>query len=406
MAGVRTGSRKLMRQLNTSLVLNAIRETDCISSVDITRQTRLSAGTVASVVKELSGRGYVEKIGQGESSVGRKPILLRFNPEAGYVISAGMFGDETQLAILDLAGHIKDQTAYPTRPSPQPEAVFGNFACRANRFLQAGGIGREKVLGAAIALEGMPDPATGTLLSSVAFGWRDVPVRDHVQRELGIRTWVDSDGACMALGECRYGAGRGATDLTVLDVDAGIGTVAICDGRIWRGAHNMAGEVGHTLMVPEGPVCRCGRRGCLEAVASASAIVAHMARGLADGRRSTVAEDVHSPSTRQAVRAVFNAARGGDPFAVEVVREAGHYLGLAVAAIINSSDPERVILTGCAVDESQGMLSDIIRSVAPRYVVDSEFRKVRIEEGTLGKDAVLIGAATVVYQHIFETPLG
>ena len=87
MAGVRTGSRKLMRQLNTRLVLNAIRETDCISSVDITRQTRLSAGTVASVVKELSGRGYVEKIGQGESSVGRKPILLRFNPEAGYVIS-------------------------------------------------------------------------------------------------------------------------------------------------------------------------------------------------------------------------------------------------------------------------------------------------------------------------------
>ena len=405
MSGVRTGNRKLMREVNTNLVLNLIRRADRISSADITKRTRLSAGTVASVVRELIGGKFIEKVGPGESTVGRKPTLLRFNPEARWVIGAGFFADETQLAIVDLNGNIKKQTTFLTHPDRGPEAVFANFASETNRLLADSRIARRRVLGVGVGFEGLADRATGGLSLSVRFGWRNVPVREHIERELGIRTLVDSDGCAMALGEYRFGVGRGAGDMVILDVDAGIGAVAIANGSICRGAHSMAGEIGHTLMVPDGPICRCGKRGCLETVASGSAVVADVRRERAQGRKSSISEMVDSHSTREAVRAIFHAAKERDPYALEVIHQAGHYLGLATAAVINFADPELIILTGCVTDESDGMILDAIRRVAGEQVIDSEVRTIRIEEGMLGKDAVLVGAATLVYEEVFKPPL-
>ncbi len=405
MGRVRTGNRQLIRELNTNLVLNTIRQSSPVCQAEIMRGTRLSAGTVTSIVKELKDRDLVCEIGPGQSSIGRKPRLLEFNAEARVVISAAFFADETHVGILDLDGNLKKQVEFTTRPRSGPEVLFSNFCRQAGCLLADTGIPRDKLLGVGVGFEGIVDHDSGKLLLSTRFGWRDVEVKDEIERRFGTRTVVNHEGAAMALGEYRYGAGQAHEDMVCIDVDAGIGSVEISHGRIRAGRHNMAGEIGHTLVVQGGQICKCGKRGCLETVASGWAIVSTVRDGIRGGIKSTVSDEVHSASVRVATRAVFRAAREGDDLALTVIRDAGRYLGLAIAAVVNYVDPELIVLTGCVADQSDGMLLQLAREYAMPHVVDSRAGAVEIEQGVLGQDAVLIGAATFVYEEAFKLPV-
>lgn len=402
---IRTGNRKLMRELNTNLVLNLLRERNSISQIEIANTTRLSAGTVTSIVKELMERNFVEEIGYGESTGGRRPTMLRFNPEAQYVISVGFFADEMHIAILDLVANIKNKTTHPTGVENGVNKVVENFAEQATLLLEELNIPKSNVLGIGVSFEGIVDHDKGVLVLCNRFGWRNVPVKELIEKEFGIRTFVESDGRAMALGEHWYGIGKGTGDMIVVDIDAGIGAAVISDGRIARGRHSMEGEMGHNLIIPDGPLCICGKRGCLEAVASGSAIISKIRRGLKEGIKSSISDSINSPSTIVAIRAVFQAAKEGDEFAIQVINEAGYYLGLAIAGVINYADPELVVLTGCVTYESKGMLLKIIKEIVQEHVVDNSSRIIRIEEGVLGDNAALIGAATLVYREAFRLPL-
>ncbi len=391
-----TGNRQLMREMNTKAVLDLVRTSKGISQVAITNKTRLSSGTVTNIIKELKSRNFVEYAGQATSVVGRRPTLLRFNPEAGYVIAGGIFADETQVGIVDLEGRIKGQLTFRTYPENGYRSVFENFALQANRLLETMSLHRNRIWGVGVSVEGVVDPDKGTMVLCSRFGWRNVPIKDCIEECMDMQTFIKCDGEAMALGEYYHGSGKGMRDIVCIDVDAGIGSAAIYDGKAQRGAHGMAGEIGHTLMVPNGPTCKCGKKGCLEAVASGWAILSKIKSGLKEGRKSTISDEVHSHSTRQAVRAVFEAAKSGDEFALEVITQVGENLGLATAAIVNYADPELVIFTGCVIQESGGMVLEIIRRVVEEQVVDSKYRMIQIKEGALGKDACLIGAAAGV----------
>jgi N-acetylglucosamine repressor len=405
MIQARTGNRQLMRELNTNLILNLVRESSGVSQVDITQKTRLSSGTVTHIIRELKSRNFVREAGQRESPAGRKPTLLEFNADAGYVIGASFFADETYLAVLDLAGNIKHRHHFSTEAEKGPRYVFKNFSEHVRRLIAQAELHLNHILGIGVGFEGIVDPDKGQLILCSRFGWRNVPIKDFIEQELGIRTYVESDGGTMVLGEYHYGIGKGARDLVAVDVDAGIGAMAVLAGKIRRGTNHMFGEIGHTLMVPDGPVCGCGKKGCLEAVASGTAILNQVRAALREKHKSSVTEAVHSSSTPEALRAVFDAAERGDRLAQDVVRRAGTYLGLAVAGVINLLDPELIVLTGSVIWESKGLMLNHIKDRVKDHVIDSQYRLTRIEQGSLGIQAALIGAATLVYEDIFKIPL-
>ncbi len=394
-----------MRELNTNLILNLVRESRGVSQVDITNKTRLSSGTVTHIIRELKNRNFVKETGQRESPAGRKPTLLEFNPEAGYIVGASFFADETYLGILDLSGNIRHEERFATGAEKGPRPVFKKFSEHVRRLIARAGVHPNHILGIGVGFEGIVDPDKGQLVLSSRFGWRNVPVKDFIEQELGIRTYLESDGGTMVLGEYHYGVGKGARDLIAVDVDAGIGIMAVLEGKIRRGRHHMFGEIGHTLMVPDGPVCGCGKKGCLEAVASGTAILNRIRTALREKPKSLITEAVFSPSTPEALRAVFDAAEQGDALALETVRQAGTYLGLAVAGVINLLDPELVVLTGSVIWESKGLVLNRIKEMVKEHVLDSQYRLTRIEQGSLGIQASLIGAATLVYEDIFKVPL-
>ena len=402
----RTGNRQLMQEMNTSLVLNLIREAECTSQVEIQNITSLSAGTISRITKELRQKGFIETVGPGSSTSGRKPVMMRFNPEARYVIGAVLFSDTVSIAILDLAGNIKNRADFPTGTENGPSSVFSQFAQEAESLIQKSGIKKERILGAGVAFEGSIDADKGRVIYSASFDWRDVDIQGAIEETLGVPVHVISEGASMALGEYRCGAGRDCEDIVCVDIDAGIGSAALMSGRIRYGHRNMAGEIGHTLMVEDGEICRCGKTGCLETVAAGWGILSKIRKTLEGGAKSSISDQVYSGSTRVAVRAVFEAAKSGDELAGEVVDEAAKCLGKAIASVINYSDPELVILSGCITDEGGEMLLGLVKHYTKIHVVDCKLNPVKVESGELGELAVIIGAASLVYEKVFELPIG
>ena len=402
---VRTGNRRLMREVNAKLILGLIRHADRISHIELLRQTRLSAGTVTNIVKELKGRGFVAEAGLGQSVTGRRPVLLQFNPCARYVVGIEVTAAQTRVAVVDLAGRIVPKTTRTMVTAPEPEAALRKACGEAKSILKAMGISPGKLLGAGLAIEGVVDPGQERLVLQANLGWRNVPAKELLEKALRVPAVVNNAGMAMVLGEYLHGVGKGCQSAVCLDVDAGVGAVAILNGRVLRGAHGMAGEIGHNRAVAKGDPCSCGKRGCLETVASAKAIVAKVVAAGADTRGASLPEAVRSLPTPAALRAICKAARRGDPLARQVIRGAGRHLGITAAGLVNLLDPELLILTGMVTYESGDMLLNVVRRAVAEHALQDGGRSVQIEPGTLGSNAAMIGAAAAVYERAFRVPV-
>ncbi|MCX7425311.1 MAG: ROK family transcriptional regulator [Planctomycetia bacterium] len=400
---VRTGNRRLMREVNSKLVMGLIRGSETVSQIELLRKTLLSAGTIASIVKELKGRGFVEEVGFGRSVTGRRPVLLRFNPRAQYVAGIELTAGQTRAALFDLAGQIVRKTDPAAVTDSDPQSALRGACADVLSLAKKAGVPREKLLGVGISVEGIVDPNRERLILSANLGWRNVPVKEIIEARLGVPAMMNNSGG--AMGEYLYGAGKGCKSVVCLEIDAGIGAVTVLNGRVVRGAHGMAGEIGHSLAVPDGEACSCGKRGCLETVASAKAIIARVARSRRDGAGSSVPKAIESRPAPEALQLICDAAEKGDPLARRVIDEAGRHLGIAAAAIVNLLDPELVILTGLVAYKSGDRLLKVIRRVAAAHVLQDGSRTIRIEQGTLGERAALVGAAALVCERAFRVPV-
>lgn len=394
------GNSRLLQKLNLNLVFDVIRNKSPISQAEVSRVTGLSCGTITNLIKILKKRNFIQEIGFGESSGGRKPVLLKLNPEATFIMSASFKADEIAVAILNLTCEIRKSCVVPTEVEKGEKRVFENFKRAADSLLGSLHLRKRDILGLGASFEGILDHKKGVLARSVRFGWQNVPVREILGKSYGLKTYVEGDARTIVLGEYHYGIGKGANSMVCVDIDSGIATAEIFNGRIYHGAFGMEGEIGHSLAAPNGPECRCGKRGCLEAVAGGQALISAVRNSgkLKNlNNKKMLAESVIA-------RNIFRLAEEGDAFILKTIKRIGYHLGLAVANIINYTDPEMVILAGYMINESGDLLLNIVKETAFKHVICGESRKVRIERGVLGGKANLIGAATLVYQDLFNQP--
>jgi predicted NBD/HSP70 family sugar kinase len=399
------GSRQLLREINRNQILNIAREKRKISHRDITKLTGLSKATVTSIIKEVSDEGFLEVVGPGESKLGRKPIILQFNYDTHHVLSAMFFADKVQLAILNLDGQITDQLEFETKVNESLDSIIKRFASNAREILSKNNLSINDVLGVGASFEGIVDSDNGMLILSARSGWKNVPVKELIEDALDLSAIIISDGAAMALGEYKYGAGQGYTHIVCIDIDFGIGTVELKNGRVCQGSHNMAGEIGHTTIMKNDCKCKCGKNGCLETIASGWVILEKIQNRLKEGCKSIISDQIHAPIMSVAIRAVFEAAHKGDGLALEVINDAGLYIGMALAGVVNYADPELVVMTGCVMHESDGMMLDIVKKSSQKYILDSGIRTLEIKEGILLSNAALIGNAALVCDETFRIPV-
>ncbi len=245
-----------------------------------------------------------------------------------------------------------------------------------------------------IGIPGVVDPETGAVLTAPNLeDWVGIQVARRIEEEIGSPTFLGNDANLAALGEWRFGAGQGHHHLVYLTISTGIGGGVICDDRLLEGKHGLAGELGHVTILPDGPVCSCGHRGHLEALSSGPAIMNYVAEQLSEGRKSSL---TGQPDPKR----ISQAAREGDPLAMETFERAGRYLGLMIANTLMIFNPSIIILGG-GVSQTGELLLDPVRRTVEESVFSQEYLEdLIITQAALGDDAGLYGALVLARQNL------
>ena len=285
-----------------------------------------------------------------------------------------------------------------TRPERGADAAVDDVAAMAEAVIEETlaerGGSRESVVGVGIGCPGPLDLERGILLNTPNLGWTDYPIRERVSGRLELPATLDNDANCATYGEWWQGAGRGSNSLAGVTLGTGIGGGLILDGRLLRGASGCGGELGHTTIDFTGRRCACGNYGCLEAYASGPNIAARAREGIEAGDESLLVELVDGDLDRITARTVYDALLQGDEHAQAVMLETAKILGAGIANIVNTFNPEVVVVVG-GVTRAGDHLFTPLRSEVRRRAFDVAVQACRIVPGDLGDAAGIVGAAGV-----------
>lgn len=284
-----------------------------------------------------------------------------------------------------------------------PEAVIERLLSSMGKVMAKAGLKNSELGGVGVAAAGIIDSDRGIVTTSPNLpGWQDVPIRDIIAERFGVSTYVINDASAAALGECCFGVGRGMRNLIYLTVSTGIGGGIIIDGKLYLGADGCAGELGHMIIEPDGPRCACGNFGCLEALASGSAMAREALRRLCQDEPSSITELTQGKLESITAEVIAAAARQGDKLAREVITTAAGYLGIGLVNLVNIFNPQ-VIAIGGGVSKMGSMLLQPARRVVKERAFKLPSQTARIVRARLGSNAEMIGAAAYVFtQHLAE----
>jgi predicted NBD/HSP70 family sugar kinase/biotin operon repressor len=390
---LRTGSLESLRERNRLRVIDALRSRGAISRAEIARQTGLSRSTVSSLVADLQATGMVvERAVDGVAAAGpqggRPPVLVALDSSAGAVVGLDFGHDSLRVAVADLSYAILAETAVELEVDTNAHDALDAAARLVSELLDEAGVGHGRVLAAGVGLPGPIDRASGLVHSQpILPSWVGLSPARELQERLGLPVHLDNDANVGALGESTFGAGRGTRVMAYLRLSAGIGAGLVIDGRPFRGARGVAGEIGHVLVDPQGPICRCGNRGCLETFVAGPALCELL-------RRS------HGPLT---VKDLLRLAKEGDAGCQRVIADAGSVVGRAVADLCNYLNPDLVVVGG-DLSVAGDLVIEPMREAVRRFAIPAAADDVEIVAGTLGDRAELLGALALA-GHESDDPL-
>ncbi|MFD1397418.1 ROK family glucokinase [Kroppenstedtia eburnea] len=307
-----------------------------------------------------------------------------------YFIGIDLGGTSIKLGITDATGHLLHKDEMPTRPAEGAKAGMERMAAGARQLAESAGIAWGDVKGLGLGAPGFLDLAEGKILRLTNIPWENVPIRDGLQDLLGIPVVIDNDANVAALGEAWSGAGAGLTDMVLITLGTGVGGGVIAGGRLIHGAGGMAGEVGHIPVEPGGVPCGCGQQGCLETISSATGLVRLATAAVGAGRATPLKSDVEAGTIT--TRDIVNAAREGDPVALEVIDTAVDALARVMAILTLVNNPAAFVIGGGVSGAGETLFTPLRRAFG-RHALPDVARGVQIIPAQLGNDAGMIGAA-------------
>ena len=318
------------------------------------------------------------------------------------VLSVDLGGTKTIVAVVLPTGKIISRRYYLTLADEGTRAVLNRLSSAINQSIAQARLKNTELIGIGIAAAGILDTRKGIVTTSPNLpGWHNVQLRDVIAARSGLATYLINDASAAALGEHRFGAGRGFDNLLYLTVSTGIGGGIIINGELYSGADGCAGELGHMTIEADGPQCHCGNFGCLEAMASGWAIAKEAVTRINQGEKSSIIELVDSRLENITAETVAAAARGGDRLACDIVAKAANYLGIGLANLVNIFNPELIVIGG-GLSKMGNMLLRPARKVIKERTFRLPAQTVRIVRARLGSNAGIIGAAAYVYDYRVE----
>lgn len=339
------------RAMNRRLVLNVLRSNGPRSRAEIANITGLSPATVTFVVADLIEEGMLIEGEASTGAAGRRPIPVDINYSGRLVVGLKLMVGAIEGVITDLSTTPIGSVRVPVR-GKSPHSYVDAAARAVERLLDAAGPGT-RITGIGLGLPGTIDTARGICLRSHRFNWDNVPIAAMLADRVHVPVWIDDDTNSFALAQQLFGLGRHHRSVGVLAIGVGIMCAVIIDGSVHHGAHGAAGKLGHSIVDPDGLLCECGKRGCLQAHFSEPAII----------QRWRAAKGLGAGVTRHDL---FNAAEAGDEVSLAILRDAGHGIGRVLADFCNIVDPEIIVVGGEAVSFGDHLFGPMREALAQR----------------------------------------
>lgn len=388
---------------NRSIILSLLQQNGPISRADLADRMSVNPSTVTRIISELLSEGVVQESGLAGSRGGRKAILISMTPSIAHVVGISVESHYVTGIVANVAGEILERyTASIT--STSKEGILTHVSDVTKCLLSSASDRKIDISGIGISMHGLVDAANGIVLFPPAFGWKDYPLAKYMEDKFKLPVKMDNNARAMGLGECWFGGARGIENLAALKVGRGIGMGLILHGQVYRGLANSAGEVGHTTVALDGPLCDCGNYGCLEAMASTRALVRNARRRLKEGVPSRLLSLVDGQLEKITPTHVAIAANSGDSLALQLFEDMGRYLAIAIANVTNLFNPTKILIGGDILECIEFVLPTVQLIVGKRCM-EIPARQLTIEPVHLGQDAVTIGAATLILQELFNAGL-
>jgi glucokinase len=309
------------------------------------------------------------------------------------VVGIDLGGTKILTGVIGAGNEILGRSKRSTPAKEGAEAILEAIVESVDEALGMARVRRDEIAGAGVGSPGPLNPETGVILFSANLNVRDFALGPDLSRQLGRPVLVQNDVRVGGYGEFRLGAGRGYQNLIAAFVGTGIGGCLVQGGQVVNGATGNAGEIGHIILKAGGPKCGCGARGCMEALASRTAIARRVSRAMRKGTPTVLSEKLSRKSGRLKSGDLADAVAASDHVALQEVHRAAHFLGLGLGSLINVFGPEIVIIGGGVTEALGDPWVDLVRTAARRQALTDRDGRIRIERAALGDDAGILGAA-------------
>ncbi len=365
------------------------REGAC-SKASIARITSMSSATVTRIISELQARGLVSEHDVAESTGGRKPVIFRLNYDKLYVVGIQLVRDRVALGLWNLKGRTLAKRSFQPY-SLEPDSLIAELSKEFELLLAMNGMDREHVLGSGLAISGIVDASTGSLVRSVNLGWRDVRVSEALEDAIGLPVVVENDANAAALAERWFGCAKDVANFVYLKTDTGVGAGVVCDGELVTGPRGMAGEIGHIPVMRGGRECVCGQRGCLETYLYAQGLLrryeAESGKRLASGRE------------------LFELMLAGEPAARAIMEEAAEALSVVASLAATILDLDLVVVGGMWGELGDAFCGPVEERCNRMLERTGLPKTVKVHGSALGEDSDILGAVGIVINRWLSPPI-
>ena len=369
------------------------------SNPDIARFTKMSSPTITKLVQELINLGIVIDMGIGESIGGRKPNLFGINPNARYIIGVDIDCRMVKLGIFNLANEAVSEIVTYFGNVKDKHQMFTELFSRLDHLLEQTNLDKKAFLGIGVSIPGLINSKTGQTYMDLRIDGKKV--EELFSERYDLPTIIDSDSRVMAIGEQAFGYAKNKKDVLCLNICDGIGLGMILNGTVYRGKSGLAGEFGHINVVRDGNLCTCGKYGCLETVASGTALIEQAQAGIKKGQESLISELVNQDIENIHVSDIIEAVNKGDIFAIEIINKLGHFLGEALSSLVHIFNPEMIIIGG-KVALAENYLINPIENTLNKYTISHIKKDTQVVTSTLQEKVKLLGSVAMVMNRVFD----
>lgn len=386
-------------------ILNVIRNKGQVTKQEIARYLNFNLTTITNLVNELLiSYKLLQEVGDNVSTGGRKPKLYQININSGNIIGLDIGGENLRIVMCDIMGNVISSLTSRSQYNGDREKLIDGILNLIEKIIANAGYNKSSISGIGISISGIVDSDSGNIIYCPNIdGLDNFPIKNFLESKTDFPVFIDDSVRCMAIAEKHYGIAKEYDNFLFISLGKGIGMGIYVNGKIYRGSMGLSGELGHITVDEDGPLCNCGNKGCLEAIASGPGIIRRAREGIENGIVTLLTQIIKGDLKNLTVEAISKAAEEGDKFSYYLINRTGEYIGIAVSAVLNLFGSELVVLGG-GVAKCGDIMIDAIRRTVQLRALSVISKKARIVRSELGDNIAARGAATKFINILFNDP--